>query len=362
VMNIERRDPAATPVARTPVTTRPAGTSAPATSAPVTSAPGTSAPGTSAPVTSRPIVTALGHPLLNTTARWELFGRGPGVLVRIQPAAGRITRTAIPDLRSSGPVFLVAGPDQVMVRPLDNVPGYLVPDGRPARELDALVNQGPVFPGPDPTRLWLQPIFDTQPVMELATFDGRNATAVIPIPEGSSPQEASSDGAGYLLFPGIGGVYDARPEGLSRITTGSLLATGPTGWLVVECDKAYRCQMVLIGRADGSRRIVPHGELNRDRRGVISPDGSTAAMTSTGPQGESKLYLLDLVSGRRRVPAVTLNPDAYDGALAFSPDSSWLFAVTADGSVAVVDPRTAAVRALGISLPPLTQLVVRPAP
>jgi WD40 repeat protein len=352
-VNVERRHPTASPA-------KPAATtSVAAQPAPVTPAPETSLP---APPSARPVVTELGHPVLNTTDGWELFGRGPGVLVRIQLAAGRITRTAIPDLRSSGPVYLVAGPDQVMVRPLDNVPGYLVPDGRPARDLDVLVNEGPVFPGPDPTRLWLQPVYDTKPMLALTTFDGHDSTAVIPIPDGSSPMEAAPDGAGYLLFPGIGGVYDARPEGLRRITTGSLVATGPTGWLVVECDTTYRCQTVLVGRVDGSRRIVPNQETNRDSRGVISPDGSTAAMSRTGPHGEAQLYLLDLASGRRRVPDIVLNPDAYDGAVAFSPDSKWLFAVRSDGTIAVIDPQTAEVRSLGISLPALSQLIVRPAP
>lgn len=351
-LNVARRDPSAAPA-------KPGPSSQPASS--TRPAPETSTTVPLQPSLPAVSVTQVGHPLLGTTAGWELFGRGPGVLVRIQPAAGRITRTTVPDLRSSGPAYLAAGPDRVMIRPLDNVPGYLVPDGRPAQELDAPIKEGPVFPGPDPTRLWFQPLFVPRPVMVLATFDGGDVTATIPIPDESSPLDAAPDGAGYLLFPGVGGVYDARPDGLRRITTGALLATGPTGWLVVECDESYRCQNVLIGRVDGSRRIVPAARVNRDPRGVISPDGSTAAMMRTGPQGESQLYLLDLVSGRRRFVDVTPNPDAYYGAVVFSPDSTWLFAVTAEGSVVAINPRTAAVHRLGIWLPALSQLVVRPA-
>src|SRR5579863_8674904 len=37
-------------------------------------------------------VTTLGQPLLGVHARWELFGRGSGVVVRIQFTLGRITR------------------------------------------------------------------------------------------------------------------------------------------------------------------------------------------------------------------------------------------------------------------------------
>jgi hypothetical protein len=174
--------------------------------------------------------------------------------------------------------------------------------------------------------------------------------------------EASADGAGYLLYPGIGGVYDARPGGLRRISTGVLMAVGPTGWLAVECDERYRCQTVLISRANGLRRTVADGELSRDGRGVISPDGSTAAVMTSGPNGAVGLAIIDLASHRvLRIPGMAVNQETMDGAVVFSPDSKWLFVVTADGAVSMINPRTAAVSPLGISLPALSQLVVRPA-
>src|SRR5258707_1016837 len=102
-------------------------------------------------------VTGVGHPLLGVRAGWELFGLGPSQVVRIQLARARITRTAFPGLQSSGPVTLLAGPHQAIVRPLDYVPGYLIPDGRTARPLrGALTSGGVVLPGPRPGAFWME--------------------------------------------------------------------------------------------------------------------------------------------------------------------------------------------------------------
>jgi hypothetical protein len=298
--------------------------------------------------------------LLGTTAGWELFGRGDGVLMRIQPAAGRITRTPIPSLGSNGPVYLVAGSDQVVIRSLDEVPGYLVPDGKPARQLSSsLVQEGPVFPGPAPNQMWLARADNNEKtVMGLAALDGTKLAGSIPVPPESSEFDAAADGVGYLLFSGIGGVYDSQPDGLHRITTGALLAVGPTGWLVTECDEQHRCLPVLVGRVDGSRRVVNEGSVTHAGRGVISPDGRTAAMI-TADGNDPGVYLLDLATGKRRNLGILVgNPD--DG-FAFSPDGKWLFVVNTGGTLVVVNVRTGATGSVGVPLPALNQVVVRPA-
>ncbi|MBV9822068.1 MAG: hypothetical protein JO144_07450 [Actinobacteria bacterium] len=350
VINRVRTDSPSAPAAApsTPATSRPA----PSTSPPASSAvpPG--------PVT----VTPLGRPLLGATTGWELIGRGVGVLVRIQPAAGRIVRTTLPDLRSSGAVSLLSGSDRVIIRPMDDVPGYLVRDGQAAREMPLALNlDGPVFPGPVAGQMWVRPADDHQPVMALATLDGKRLADFVPVPPGSSPFEAVADGAGYLLYSGIGGVYQARPGGLRRISTGALLAVGPTGWLVAECDERYRCSLVLVDRRSGTRRTLPGGAVSRDSTGVLSPDGTTAAMLTAGSNGSAGLYLLDLATGRRRTIDLSVGLESIDGTLAFSPDSRWLFAISADGTLMTVNRATGAVRELAHDLPPLSQLVVRPA-
>ena len=56
--------------------------------------------------------------------------------------------------------------------------------------------------------------------------DGGPATARISLPADVPPLLVVGDGAGHLLFPGTGGVFEARPEGLRRVSTGALLAVG----------------------------------------------------------------------------------------------------------------------------------------
>ena len=190
-------------------------------------------------------------------AGWELFGRGPGVVVRIQFAGGRITRTAYPALLSGGPVTFVTDAEGALVRPIDLVPGYLIPDAKPAREAPGAVGAGgPAFPGPDPRHLWV-PDGASDGRMVLVGTDGRRAGPSIGAPPQGSPVNtlllAIPDQAGYLLFPGTGGAYDARPGGTSRVTTGTVLAAGPTRWLTAECSGRARCQPTVINRSTGVR-------------------------------------------------------------------------------------------------------------
>jgi hypothetical protein len=72
-------------------------------------------------------------------------------VARIDFAHGRITTTAVPALRSGGPVSFLVGPDRVVIRPLEAVPGYGVPDGEAATEMTANSPQGSgaARPGPD---------------------------------------------------------------------------------------------------------------------------------------------------------------------------------------------------------------------
>jgi hypothetical protein len=102
--------------------------------------------------------------------------------------------------------------------------------------------------------------------------------------------------------------------------------------------------------------------VGRDSHGVISPDGSTAAVLTSGPNGTLGLSVLNVARGSwLAVPGLVTAQGNIDGSIAFSPDSKWLFAVTAGGSIAAINPRTSTASILDVPLPPLTQLAVRPA-
>lgn len=311
------------------------------------------------------VVTEVGHRLWGVTADWELFGRGPGELVRIQPALGRITRTEVPELQSSGPVSFVVGADGVIIRPLDVVAGYAVPDGQPARELrGALSQHGPAFAGPDAGHVWVETDVGDNKTMVLVGIDGRPTHVSIRIP-GDSTGFVASDGAGYLLVTSTGGVYDARPDGLRRVTVGVVLAVGPTRWLTMECDGQHRCATVVFDRVSGARRILAGAgavavAAANASPGVISPDGSTAAVLPVGPSGTATLHLVDLGSGADQPLAVSTDQGSFnDGILAWSPDSRRLFVAAAGGRLFAVDAHTGDVRDLGVALPPISQLAVR---
>ena len=273
-------------------------------------------------------------------------------------ASGRITRTTIPPLLTDGPVSFLIGADRSFIRPQDAVPAYMVDDGKPAHEvLTSLSPSGPAFAGPDQNHIWVQAGDSNHNVMVLSALPDGRAEATIPVPAYSSP---SADGAGYLLFTGTGGVYDAKPGSLRRITTGSLLAVGPTGWLVIECDDQARCATVAVSRADWSHRVVgpafdPYGPT-----GAISPDGHTAAVFATDPAGTQTVTLLDLDSGKRRPLHLPLTQSGEEASIVWSPDSRWLFAIGADGQPRTVDPHTGKVGSLGVALPDVSQLAIRP--
>jgi hypothetical protein len=309
------------------------------------------------------VISEAGHRLLGVTASWELFGYGPAGLVRVQLARGRITRTVVPALGTTGPVSFVVGPNQAVVRPLDNVAGYLVPDGHRARSLSgALSHGGTVIPGPRPGTVWLQAGYQVTS-LSLVRLDGSQTGVSLRLPPGG-PSLLVPDGQGFALAFGAssGALQDVRPGGFHRIA-GSLAAVGPTRWLTVDCRSHHRCSYVVLNPASGARRMLP-GLAGRPSGplGVIAPDGSAAAvLRSVG--GQLTLRLINLASGAgQRVAVPMYQESSGPQALAWSPDSRWLFIVTARGNLAAVNARTERVEGLGVTLPPVSQIAVRNSP
>jgi hypothetical protein len=72
------------------------------------------------------------------------------------------------------------------------------------------------------------------------------------------------------------------------------------------------------------------------------------------------LHLLNLVSGSDQQTPVSLDAESVtDQTLAWSPDSRWLFVVTAQGKLAAIDARTGHAEDLGVLLPRLSVIAVR---
>jgi hypothetical protein len=321
-------------------------------------------------------VNTLRHPLLGEHSDWELFavgggwepGAGSGVVVRVQFAAGVVSRTTMPPLASNGLAYVIAGPDQVIVRPADYVPGYLVPDGGTARPLPAALGQGGMaIPGPRPGQVWVTVSanagVDGHAVLRLVTMNGaRVGRSALVLPAGG--YLSVPDGQGYALVQNGGAVYDTRPAAIRRVATGTLAAVGPSAWLVSCCRSATRCVNVVIDPATGGRRTLP-GSADLAGYptpswppGLISPDGRLAALPSYGLGDSRAVRFVDLRTGAEHSVTTAFGGQGWP-ALLWSPDSRWLFWVTSDGTVKAMDPRTGQVSGLGVALPPVTFLATR---
>lgn len=335
-------------------------------------------PSGSASVTSGPTAMPRGHPLPRTEPGWVLYARArpgsdrPGKVFRFELSSGRTTATTVPGLRSGGPVSFLAAPHQVLIRPLDYVPGYVVPDGRGTRKLSGpLAHGGPVLPGPELTQVWVPSKHD-QHRMRLVTLDGHGTGTSVRVSTGNrTASDAVGDGAGYIAFQTDDGVYDIRPSGRRRVSTGSLLAVGPTAWLTRTCRPAGRCKVRVVDPVTGDRRVLHAPALARRKTaaagyGAISPDGTTAALVYASRSGAAKLHLLDLRTGADHRPKFGVygsNGDsARDGTpnLIWTPDSRWVFTIDDLVGPLAIDRRTRHVRSLGRgSFPPVTQLAFR---
>jgi hypothetical protein len=300
-------------------------------------------------------------PLAGAPSSWNLFARGPGVVIRFELARGTTTTTTVPQLQSFGPVAFVAGADRIIVRPLDSVPGFAVDDsGAIAPLTGALVDGGDAVAGPDLQHLWVQNLTSAQSSMQLVDLAGAPAGPTISIPDqGGSP---TSDDAGGLLFASIDGIFTARPGSTARVTTGALVAVGPTRWLAEECDDHLQCGLTVIDRSTGTRRALApsSGAQFQLSGGQISPDGRTAAVVGVDPAGGLAVHLLDLSTGQDTATPLTIDQDdAGDDALfVWSPDSRWLFSIDA-GGVSVIDRSSGQRQVLVAGQPQLNQLAFR---
>ena len=290
----------------------------------------------------------------------------------------------MPQLQSGNPdVIFLVGPHEAIVRSADFVPGYVIPDGSGARLLTGpLAGGGPVIPGPDPEHAWIMSGNPADPSFSLVGLDGRSGGPFIHVPlgdgpihvplgDGPLPATAVPDGRGYVLMEtSTSGLFDAGPT-WDRLVNGDVIATGSARWLVVTCDVSYRrCHNEVTDPATGAQRQLPGAPVpgvaglyyqNWPPLGVVSPDGSTAAVPMRDSSGKVTLHLIDLRSGADRAVAVQLAASPSDDCMAWSPDGTWLFVAASGGQLLAVNARSRHVQALGVTLPQVTQVAVRDA-
>jgi hypothetical protein len=321
---------------------------------------------------SRPAVsvTFTGRPILGVRASWEVFAHGPRDLVAIDLARGKITTTVLPAEVSGNPyTWFLVGPDEAIIRSEGGVePGYVVPDGGAARPLASTVaGDGPLLPGPVPGQAWRYSWVAGSPVMTLVTLAGRpvGATIALAPPHHPAPGMPAADGrGGVLLLESAAEAYDAGPDRRDQVN-GQVIAVGPMRWLVVSCRNGARCRNVVYDPRSGAQRALPGPALAGSSyiwppAGVVSPDGSAAAIVDTATAPPT-IRLINLATGADSQIDVPSDYDAGAQSMAWSPDGRWLF-VTDDGRLVAVNARTGRVTGLGVRLPDLSQVAVRPGP
>jgi hypothetical protein len=173
-----------------------------------------------------------------------------------------------------------------------------------------------------------------------------------------------TDGAGGLLFEGVGGIYRVSPAGKLEISNAIILAVGAGTLLTLELSSRGRWQTVLRPQ-DGKGRVVPVPIGPQLPHGVLSPDAGTVALFVVNePRGLTHtsrigLALVGLRSGVLRTVDVDLTGVAGDGSLVWSPDGRWVFCVDRTNALSAVEVSSGAVSMLDPRLPAVSQLAIR---
>jgi hypothetical protein len=299
--------------------------------------------------TASPASTAAARAVVTMTDRLpaatgiELLVHTRRALVRIDLDHQRAVVTAVAALGSTAPTYVIPGRHAVLLRPFDNVAGYMVPDDGPARRLRGTLANGiqQSYVGPQPDTVWLFGRDAKGNFLDLVRFDGAR---VAHVPIGDAVLWGP-DGTGLVIVNAVGGLYTIGLDGFHRATTGALLAAGAAAWLVQECDERGGCSLVRIDRRTESRtRLLPVANRNESAGvGVVSPDGQIAAVQEGGRQ-PVRVHLIDLATG-----ADTTLPPPADGPanLVWSATSRFLFFVDTQSRLWVHDRATGTTRRFG---------------
>ena len=303
-------------------------------------------------------------PTLPGAGSWEVYGRGEAEVVRLELGSGRITRTPVPQLATSGPVTFLATRTGVLARPVRAVPGYQVPDGEPARRLPHELGEGGlILPGPERDQVWITSTsrYSSRSEMLLASLSSGWVRIQASLPA-YTYGSVHPDGAGSYYVGSTGGAYLRVPGGYRRISMGTVLAASRQSWLTAECDQRLRCRHLLVDRRSGTRREV---RLLPSFDAVLtlvslSPDSRYAAVAYRMGTQSPALHLIDLRNGADREVAARFDSVLAEESLVWSPTGDHLAAIGREGRLVVIAPATAEIVSLDADVPPISQLAAKP--
>ena len=198
-------------------------------------------------------------------------------------------------------------------------------------------------------------------LLQLVAFEGAPAAGSIAL--GGVVMPWGPDGTGQVVLTGSEGAFVSGGSNLpSRITFGTILAAGPTAWLIRGCSNQTAqtgqniCTVSAIDRRTGMVTTGKFGLLDGSPvpvSGTISPDGRAAAIVLGSP---SQLAVIDMSSGKQILAGIHPLADPV-----WSLDGRYLF-FSQDGTVEVFDRESGNVKTLGVDVRTTEAIAVRPSP
>jgi hypothetical protein len=270
----------------------------------------------------------------------------PNAVVRIEVDRGRVFTTPIGPVFSTAPAFLAVGPYAVVVRPYDNVRGYVVSDSGTVTDPTGLLAHGTFMTCSDGSRdrVW---VADESLIQ--VDFSGALKAQV---GGESRPTPIGCDGAGEMLYRSGADILVTRDGPPALVTSKTVVAAGPRTFVVNECTEVAACSLTVIDRRTGARRPLlfdPSAATpqrlpgaGQARVGTISPDGRTAVLF----RSTRETVVVDLVSGiGQGVNAIAGDSQSF----VWSTDSRYLFFIGGGYRLSSFDRDTRQVQMLGVN-------------
>jgi hypothetical protein len=277
---------------------------------------------------------------------YEIVTAGAGGEIQyVDLARGMITVVDGPASANTGMLF--AGDTWTLVPSGPTGGALLYDDGDPVPRRIENVEPWVLFGIPGSPTLWM-PTDDVQmgrPGQMMEVTPDLEPTGVrIDVPAAPVMIEPP----GNFVVPAASGVYIVSGDGVSRLTTGRLIALGPTVALAEECDEQLTCKYVVIERATGERRDLPGLVRGAPFESVgwwaqssqtISPDGGFAMVLLAeyerltdrgGHMVTPRLAVVDLVTGQ--TTPLTEATGGIQSVVRWTADSQFAFFMT-DGEV-----------------------------
>ena len=139
-------------------------------------------------------------------------------------------------------------------------------------------------------------------------------SAVVDLPDATL---LGSDGSGALVVERRGDVFVIGVDGAVRLTSGELIAIGPTTAYVRECESVVDCAVTRIDRTADARTPVSTNTALLDSLGAVNTYRGGALGTTVSPDGDVLVSRSAVVNGGLEPTKLTVLLDIRTGNATF---------------------------------------------